>query len=226
MAKFKKRIEAHNLRRQGLSIGAIAQKLSVSKGTVSLWCRDLILTLVQKETILQNAITAGHRGRMMGSETNKKKKLARIEEGRKWSRDNLSCLSTRDLFIAGIALYWAEGSKKDLKVSFVNSEPILVSLMYRWFKEIMSVKREEFMPRIFINSIHKKRASAVLNFWASLLGLPIGQFGNITFLKMKQKKVYENYDNYYGVLALRIRKPSMIRYRILGLIEILKTMSR
>lgn len=48
------------------------------------------------------------------------------------------------------------------------------------------------------------------------------QFGNPVFLVHKQKKVYENYHHYYGVLALRVRKSSRLKYEILGLIDALK----
>ena len=55
-----------------------------------------------------------------------------------------------------------------------------------------------------------------------MLNLPVRQFGNPVFLVHKQKKVYENYHHYYGVLALRVRKSSRLKYEILGLIDALK----
>ncbi len=61
-----------------------------------------------------------------------------------------------------------------------------------------------------------------MNYWSDLLELPIEQFGNPVLLKMKQKKVYENYDEYYGVLSLKVRKSSDLKYRILGLIDAMR----
>ena len=84
------------------------------------------------------------------------------------------------------------------------------------------VKKEEFMPRIFINEVHKPRITKVIKFWSSLLDLPKKQFGNPVFLKIKQKKVYENHNSYFGVLALGVSKGANLKYKILGLIDALR----
>ncbi len=94
--------------------------------------------------------------------------------------------------------------------------------MFRWFQEAMGVKREDFMPRIFINAIHKPRIVKILRFWSDLLRLPAQQFGNPVFIKRNPKKAYENYDSYYGLLAIHTRKSTELKYRIMGLIDGLK----
>lgn len=139
------------------------------------------------------------------------------------AKKQLNRISDRDLLVAGVALYWGEGSKSDKsQLAFVNSDPEAIKFMFCWFKKIMHIKNEEFMPRIFINNIHKNRIKKVLKFWSKLLNLPEGQFGNPVFLGGRPKKVYENHDNYYGVLSLKIRKSSKIKYHVLGFIEALK----
>jgi len=42
--KKKEQIEAREMRQQGIAIGEIALKLGVSKGSVSVWVRDIPLT--------------------------------------------------------------------------------------------------------------------------------------------------------------------------------------
>lgn len=217
MAKFDKKLEARRLRKEGWSIRNIALHLEVSKASTSIWCRDIELTKEQKEKFIAD----GHRGRLLGAETNRRKKRQRIEQCNIDALKIVGHLSERDRLIAGIALYWGEGSKKS-KMSFVNSEPALVLFMLKWFQDILDVKKEDFMPRIFINEIHRPRAEKVLEFWTEFLGLKKEQFGKIVFLKMKAQKVYENYDNYYGVLALGARNSALLKYRILGLIDALK----
>jgi hypothetical protein len=217
MAKFEKRLEARKLRKQGWSIRNIALHLQVSKASASVWCRDIELTNKQKEKFIAD----GHRGRLLGAETNRKKKQQCIDQCKIDALKIVGRLSERDRLIAGIALYWGEGSKKS-KMSFVNSEPALVLFMLNWFQDILDVEKEDFMPRIFINEMHRPRADKVLDFWVDYLGLEKEQFGKIVFLKMKAQKVYENYDNYYGVLALGARNSALLKYRILGLIDALK----
>ena len=222
MAKFEKRLRALKLRREGWSIKFIARRLEVSKGTASIWCRDIRLTPEQNKKLIENAIAAGHRGGMVGARINKEKKEKIIQFYKEDGRRRLTFISGRSFLIAGLSLYWAEGSKKS-KLAFVNSEPEMIKFMHFWFESVMGVKEQEFMPRIFINEMHQPRIKKVLKFWSELLHLPVSQFGNPVFLKHKQKKVYENYENYYGVLALGVRKSSELKYQILGLIDALRS---
>lgn len=221
MAKFDKKLKALKLRRSGQSIIVIAKKLGVSKGSISSWCRNVKLTPHQKEQLLQNSIKAGHKGRLLGAETNHRKKQERIDFYRKSGTNDVGTISDRDLLMAGVALYWGEGSKNN-KLAFSNSDPAMIKFMFKWFQKTMGVDKNDFMPRIAINDMHKPRADRVLKFWSNLLKLPETQFGNTTFLKIKNKKIYENYDSYYGVMSLRIRRSSELKYRILGLIEALR----
>lgn len=221
MAKFKKRMQAHKLRKKGWSIKSIADDLDVSKGSVSAWCKDVELTKKQKQHLKTVMIQAGHKGRMIGAEVNRKRKLDTIEMYRRRGKEEINRLSKRDLLIAGTTLYWAEGSKKS-GFAFVNSDPQMIQLMYVWFQNVFDVKKEEFMPRISINEVHRYRIKKVIQFWSEFLDLPEEQFGKPFFVKVKQRKVYENHNSYYGVLALRIRRSSALKYRILGLIEAIR----
>lgn len=225
MAKFEKRMRARDLRRRGWSIRSIASRLEVSRASASIWCRDLVLTHKQQEHLRVNAIKAGHAGRMKGAQMNHERKQARISFHREAGAKEIISLSPRDALVAGIALYWAEGSRKS-RLAFVNSEPEMIVLMSWWFEKIMGVRKNEFMPRIFINDIHRPRIGKVLNFWSDLLRLPRSQFGNPVFLKKRPRKIYENYDSYYGVLSLGVRRSGELKYRVLGLIEALKNAER
>ncbi len=221
MAKFEKKLAAFALRREGYSIGSIAEKLCVSKSSASTWCRDLALTPEQQETLTRNATEAGNIGRIKGALAMKRKKEARIKFHQESGRNEMKGLSAREFFVVGIALYWAEGSRKS-KFAFVNSEPQMIQFMARWLHDALNVAREEFMPRIFINAIHESRIEAVRQFWANLLEVPVEQFGNPVFLRDRPKKIYENHDSYYGVLHLGVHNSGELKYRVLGLIEALR----
>lgn len=217
---FKKQ-KAVALRRLGLSLGEIAKKVSVSKSTVSLWSRDVLLTRRQLRVLEQKMIQGRIAGRIKAAEFNHKKKIDTIKQYNEDGIQNVGKLTHKELLIAGIALYWGEGSKTD-KLSFVNSDPSLIMFMYFWFQKVMNIEKQDFMPRVFINKSHKNRINKVIDYWSNLLQLPREQFGNPTLLKIKQKKIYPNHDQYYGMLALRIRNSTNLKYRILGLVEGLK----
>ena len=61
-------------------------------------------------------------------------------------------LSDNELRLVGIALYWAEGCKGDASggVEFTNSDPAMIKLAMRWFKQICGVKEDRFRIRIQI----------------------------------------------------------------------------
>ncbi|MDO8603911.1 MAG: helix-turn-helix domain-containing protein [bacterium] len=223
MAKFKDKIKARQLRKKGWSIGAIAEELGISKSSASIWCLDVVLTKRQTNRLKENSIRAGHKGRMMGAAMNHKKKLDAVESSKLKAIALVDQMTQRDLFMLGIGLYWGEGTKSERSaLAVVNSDPEIILVMKKWFEIIFNVKDEDFMPRIFINEIHQPRIKKVVEYWSSLLKLPKEQFGNQVLLKIKQKKVYENYDSYYGILSLKVRKSSKLKYEVLGLIDAVK----
>lgn len=124
---------------------------------------------------------------------------------------------------AGVALYWAEGSKaENTALIFVNSDPNMILFMFKWFQKVGEVSIEDFKPQVFINAVHAYRIDDVLRFWSNLLDLPVSSFLKTYFSKAVQKKVYENHDRYYGILRLRIRKGTFLKYKIIALIDNLK----
>ena len=222
MAKFEKKIEAHKLRRKGKSIKSIAEELGVAKSTASLWCREVTLTKTQSERLTKNQIAAGHRGRMIGAEMNRQKKIKNIEKQEKEANRLVGTLSHRDKLMLGIGLYWGEGVKSGSScASLVNSDPDILLVMIEWFEQL-GVKRSDLRPYVYISEIHRSRESRILAHWSKTLRIPMTQFKNIIFLKNRPKKVYDNHGDYFGVVALRVRKSTSLKYKILGMVEACK----
>ena len=44
MSKYNERIKARKMRKNGISIISISKELNVSKSSISVWCKDIILT--------------------------------------------------------------------------------------------------------------------------------------------------------------------------------------
>src|SRR3989338_3447564 len=129
MAKYVQRIRAREMRKEGVSIIVIAKELNVSKGSISLWCRDILLIPEQVEKLKKQKGSA--MGRWMGAESNRKKKLDAIKEANNWSKQYIKKISNRELLLIATALYWSEGSKSDSTSSFVfvNSDPEMILIM-------------------------------------------------------------------------------------------------
>lgn len=222
MSKFEKKLQAERLRKKGTSIKGISDLLEISKSTSSLWCRNIELTSNQRKSLREKMIESGHRGRILGAKVNHEKKVEKINSFLRKGQFFVGNLSPREKILIISALYWGEGSKKEGRFSLSNSDPLMIKLTADWLVGEMGIDRSRLAPRIFINSIHKPRIKKVLKFWSNLLELPVSQFGHPVLVNSNLKKIYSNYDNYYGVIALKVSKSSDLKYEIMGYIEAIK----
>lgn len=224
MSKFELKPNIISLRKSGKSIREIHLLTGLAKSTVSIWCREVILSERHKKRLHEKMKKMGYLGRLKGAQVNKDKKIRAQKDAVVWAQDMVGHLSKRDFFIAGIALYWAEGSKAVTTTGFifVNSDPVMIRFMYEWLVDIIHIPKEELTAQISINEIHRDRIGKVLNFWSHLLDLAPGRFSKTFFAQSVQKKVYENHDVHYGVLRLSVRRSTLLKYKVLGLINIMK----
>ncbi len=149
----------------------------------------------------------------------KKRRLKQIEEGRVKGIQQLSNLSKREFLIAGLALYWGEGSKKSQQVEFCNSDPKMIKFLIGWLKSNFQITTEELRCRIGINELYRERENNVKQFWSETAGVPLSQFNQTSFKQAKSKKVYDNFNEHYGTLSVNVLRPTRYFYQILGLIE-------
>lgn len=224
MAKYDERIRARSMRKDGISIVVIAKELLVAKSSVSKWCRDIELSEEQFEKLRKNSGISLSTGQRMGAEVNKRKRLDAIQSAEVWARNVVKNISNRELILIATALYWCEGSKTDStsRFLFANSDPNMIVLMRNALVQVMGVSSDDIVCSIQINRIHEKRIDTVLSFWKKLLDLEDSQLRKPYFVNTKVSKVYENYDNYFGVCRLVVRKSKPLKYKILGLINALK----
>lgn len=219
MAKSELKLKAREIRRTGESINVIAKSLGVSKDSVSRWCSDLELSKKQVQVLIGRRENGLKLGQIMGALANKNKKLANIEYYKKEGTRELSRMTIKEFFIAGIALYIAEGSKKNGQIEFINSDMLLIKFMIRWLRTFFIQDDSELCFSIFINEIHRNRDDVIKKYWREILNAPTVRFRNTVFLKSVQKKVYENHDNYFGTFRVALLKGRLKYYRMMGLIE-------
>lgn len=219
MAKSKEKLEARVLRRNGESIGLIAKKVGVSKSSVSLWCGDIVLTREQRERLVENDRRGGAVGRSRAAISIKNERLSRLAEYMHKGERMIGQMSARDIFIAGVALYWAEGNKKNRRLVFSNSDPLMIKLLIKWFVECLGIPRTDIYCKVGINQIHKDRVAMVEQYWSEVCGIPLTEFRRVSLKKVNSVKVYENIEEHYGTLNLIVKKSTNLNYLILGLID-------
>jgi transcriptional regulator with XRE-family HTH domain len=219
MAKTEQQFQARRLRKSGKSIKFIAKKLNISVGSASNWCKDVILSPEQIAILEKQGKDPYYGRRLAYSLEQKRKRLEKtdrlINEGIK----KVGKLSQRELFIAGVALYWGEGFKKDKQAGLANLDPDAVKFFLRWLKECFSYKNEDLIVRITLNISHKNRIEEVTSYWSKLTGIPIQNFRKPFYQNTIWKKTYENPNEYYGVLRVKVRKSTDFLRKILGFIQ-------
>lgn len=221
MAKSELRLKAREMRSKGESVKVIAKTLGVSKGTVSLWVRDIILSVEQLERLHHRLITGGELGRLKGSLMQKERRLKVIEHCRKWGIRKIGRLSEKEFFLTGIALYWAEGTKKKREVSLCNSDPKMINFIISWLRKFFSISKDDLRLVVGINQIHREREDLVKKYWSEMTNIPLEQFRKTSFKKTNNKKVYVNFNEHYGTLSVKVLKSARFYYKIMGLIDAL-----
>lgn len=216
MAKSALRLKAIKLRKQGKSVRDIAEKLGVVKSTASLWVRDVILTIEQAEKLNANLIAGGRKGRLISALLQKKRRLERINTENKRGEEQFPTLTLRELQIAGLCLYWAEGSKKSRTIVLCNSDPNIILVFIKWLQLIYGIKLNELKCAVGINEAHRSRENVVKKYWSITTGIPLSNFTKTSFKKYPLRKLYDNFNEHMGTLAVKLLKPGKIYYRVLG----------
>jgi len=204
--KYSECLLAQKLRRQGKSYSEILRQISVSKGTLSLWLRDVELTETQKKRLFvtlrqQNVQRLAKRKR-----EEKKRRIATILQGAKKEIDTLLC---NPLFLSGAMLYWAEGDKSEQveAVKFSNSDPQMIALMMRWFRKICRVQEQKFRIALHIHELHNE--NSIKNYWSRITNIPLNQFHK-TQIKQSTIGHRKNYL-YNGTCSIRISDKDLFR---------------
>lgn len=210
-------------RKKGVSLFDLSEKYGLAKSTISLWCRNTILSKHAQDIIRKKWFENTAAARAKGSSKNKQKRVDSIKREFDVAKSMIGSTSYRDLLVIGISLYWAEGSKKEVGsgFSFINSDPEMIKVMYEWLDKIVHVTRDQLVMNVCINDIHRVREYEILKFWSNLLDCPTGCFGRTIFIKTSYRRKYTNHDKYFGMLRIRVKSSSWLRRRILGMIRVL-----
>ena len=211
--------QALELRKSGQSIRYIAKTLKISTSTASVWCKEIELTTEQKLKLNAKSTNT----ELLRSYA-QKRHLDKVDRNDKaFSKANLeiSELSNNELFLTGLALYWAEGFKNisEGRVGFCNSDPRMIKFMMAWFRNVLKIPDLDFTLRAEFNISHAQRQQEIENYWSVITGIPIDQFNKPYLQKSVLLRNYLNAATYYGVLRIRIRKSTHLLPKLRGWIE-------
>lgn len=141
------------------------------------------------------------------------------EETKRQAAESIGELSDRELFMAGVALYWAEGQKskpyqRRETVAFVNSDPGVIQVYLAWL-DLLDVPRERLRFRVMIHETAD--VDTAERYWADLVGIDATTLLATTLKKHNPKTVRKNVgDAYRGCLVIRVLQGADLYCRIEG----------
>ncbi|MGW1932342.1 hypothetical protein [Streptomyces sp. NPDC001919] len=212
-AKDDLRARARELRLQGMTYDQIQLELGCSKSSISLWVRDLPKP-ERRDPTEQARLAArkrwDHELQIRDVARQKTKGEAMLEVG---------ALSDRELFLLGVGLYWAEGSKdkpyaRREHAIFVNSDTDVIRVYLAWLN-LLGVTHERLRYRVMIHD--SADVAAAERYWAEVTGVDRALFGKTTLKKHNPRTVRKNVgESYRGCLVVSVLQSAELYRRIEG----------
>jgi len=216
ISKDREKTKAVSLRKRGSSYTQILKQVHVAKSTLSLWLREVGLSKPQKQKLTERRLAAARRGGL-------KKREMRIEKTaiiKDKAKKEVPKLIKDPFWLAGVLLYWAEGSKQkewspSEKVAFSNMDPDMIFLFHKWLKSYFMDVQLKYELYIHMSG----DIDSAKQFWSNLLGIRKDRL--LVYLKKHNPKTTRKNTGkkYFGGVRIVIQKSTDINRRIEGWTE-------
>lgn len=207
--KVVERQKARTLRAEAWTLQEIADEVGASRGTVSVWVRDVDFEPKPRS-----------RARKLGPNKLERAKAAEIEGFRRSGIAEIGSLTDREFLMAGLALYAGDGAKSGGSVKFANSNPELIRLFCRWFRRFFDVDETRLRVRLYLHA--DLDLLAAVTHWADVTGIPATQF-NRTYRAVVHETMRTN-RHIYGCCHVAYNSTTEMR-RLIGLMQALVSSS-
>lgn len=121
-------------------------------------------------------------------------------------KDNL-LPEEENLRIAGVMLYWGEGTKSGNSVVFTNSDPDMIMLFLRFLRVICGVDEDRL--RLLLHLYSDQNEKDMKLFWSKVTSISLDQFSK-TYIHEKKKGVYKKISK-YGTISLRYSDKELLK---------------
>jgi len=220
--KYIEKEKAIRLRKKGLTYSEILRQVPVAKSTLSLWLREVGISGKQKQRLTKKK----HEASMRGGQARREQRIARTKEIHRSAKKDINRISQRELWLIGIALYWAEGAKEkerkngSSQVDFGNTDARMVKFYLKWLIEACNVKQEDINFSIYIHENSVNRINEVVRHWSTCTGFKKDRITYIYFKKHNTKTKRKNIGKtYFGVLRVKVRKSTELNRKIAGWVQ-------
>lgn len=174
MANQALRSKAIKRRLQGYTYGQIKRELNVPKGTLSDWLKNLPLSKGALRRLSKNRDISRDIRIEHFRQTYRNKWVSRLNKILESQAQELLPLTEKELFLAGVFLYWGEGSKQRNRVSISNADPRVIKFALYWMTKVLKVSQKKVLIRLHLYS--DMDVEKEINFWSEILSIPRKQF--------------------------------------------------
>jgi len=164
--KTKEKIEARRIRvEEQLSLKDIAERLGVSKGTASLWVRDLPLS---QKTVESRSL----RGSVKGAKTRRDDAMRIRVDYQNAGREMARKYKDDPLFMAGCMMHWAEGTKNKNMVGICNTDFYFMKLWLKFIRRFFDIEVTDMALSVHCYLDNGKTLRQIETYWLEKLVLP------------------------------------------------------
>ena len=216
--KIELKNKAIALRKEGNTYSEIMKIIPVAKSTLSEWLRSVGIVKRQIQAFTEKKRLASLRG----GQARKKQRIDTFDKITGKAQKEVGKISKRELWLLGVALYWAEGSKEKESrpgsgVIFTNSDPEMIILFLKWLFEIVGITKEQIRCEIYLHDSYQDETARFQKFWSEKTGLPLRYFNKIYFKRNKINTGRKNIGVLYnGQLRVKVYRSSSLNRQITG----------
>lgn len=198
MARVEDRRRALELRKEGKSYSQIKSELGISKSTLSEWLRKYPLSNDQIRLLRAvNPIRIERYRQTMQRKRDKKLKEYYLE-----AEKFLLPLTKKELFIAGLFLYWGEGGKTSRgTLSINNTDPYVLKFSLFWMRKALLIPKERI--KVYLHLYSDMNIHEELVYWSEELNIPLSQFMK-PYIKQSKKADLDQKGFGHGTCGLRV----------------------
>lgn len=209
---FQKVIE---LRKQGFSYTEIKKETGIAKSTINNWLAFAGLTLSKEHLEIQNKKRVENHvlGTIASKITRARRRTDDVDQFIQKHKANLA----DPLFVAGIMLYEAEGSKGESN-GFSNSDFRLINVFMKFLDKYVG-KNLNLTYRLYIHDSRKGDLQKILNFWSKKVSIKNNQI-KVSWKHNIVTKQRENKD-YVGQFEVRVKEITHFTSKILAISDII-----
>jgi hypothetical protein len=214
--------KAIKLRKQGFSYSEIKKMgVNVSISSLSLWLGDIRLTKEQMARLNQKWKDK----LVLGAPSRIKQRKERTEKIIYKAMMEIPVINNEKLWLMGIMLYWAEGSKQkehlpSQTLVFTNSNPEMIRFYIKWLLLCVGISKKDLLFELYLHENHKKRKDGIIKYWSFVTGYQTDYFDKIYYKKDTKNRYRKNQsDSYKGLLRVKVRSSTNINRKVEGWIK-------